>query len=143
MILFRDQLGALTWYSLVITSFAVELQPSPSVADGALAIGLPADVAHHGFASGRAVNAADMDTGRKIAIDGCRKSLDASEEAKKLCKVVATLRNQCRAIAIDPKSGTPGVGRGIAETRDKADEQAFAQCPHHRWSDPATILRHL
>jgi Domain of unknown function (DUF4189) len=128
MILFKGQLGALIRYSLFITAFAVGLQTSPSVADGALAIGLPADVAHHGFASGYKVNAPDMDTARNAAIKGCRGWLDASDEAKKQCKVIATLHNQCLAIAIDPKSGTPGVGWGIAESRDKADEQALAQC---------------
>ena len=97
-------------------------------ADGALAVGLPADVARVGFATGHAQNHPDLDGARKAAIAACQKSPRASHAAKALCKVVATFRNQCFAIAIDPKNGTPGVGWSIAENLAKAEEQAIAQC---------------
>jgi hypothetical protein len=104
------------------------LQSSPCVAAGAVALGLPADVARVGFAAGHALNAADFDSARQTAIDGCHKSDGASVAAKKLCKVVATFSNQCYAIAIDPKDGTPGVGWAIAESQELADKQAIGQC---------------
>jgi hypothetical protein len=106
---------------------AALLSASPGRADSALAVGLPADVAHDGFASGFELNAPDMDTARKAAIAGCQKSVGASEAARKLCKVVATFHNQCFAVAIDPANGTPGVGWSIAENQKMAD-QAIAQC---------------
>lgn len=108
---------------------AAMLNASPSRADSALAVGLPADVSHEGFASGFQLNAPDMDTARKGAIAGCQKSVGASEAARKLCKAVATFHNQCFAVAIDPANGTPGVGWSIAENQKMADAQAIAQCP--------------
>jgi len=111
--------------AMVLTAMA---NTSPSIADGALAVGLPADVVHYGFASGFRLNAPDMATARTGAIQGCQKSVGASDAAKKLCKVIATFHNQCFAIAIDPKNGTPGVGWSIAENQDMADKQAIAQC---------------
>lgn len=55
----------------------------PSIAEGALAIGLASDVAKHGFASGHKANAPDFAHARQEAIDGCHRSIGASEEAKK------------------------------------------------------------
>jgi hypothetical protein len=94
----------------IVALLAAVLQSGPSVTAGALAVGLPADVAHQGFAAGHALNAPDLKTARKRAIDGCHKSTGASTQAKDLCKVIATFSNQCYAIALDPKDGTPGVG---------------------------------
>jgi hypothetical protein len=111
-----------------VLALAATLNAAPSRAEGALAVGLPADVAHDGFASGFRLNAADMDAARQAAIGGCQNSVGASNAAKKLCKVVATFHNQCFAVAIDPANGTPGVGWSIAEDQDKADAQAIAQC---------------
>jgi uncharacterized protein DUF4189 len=107
---------------------AAMLNASQGHADSALAVGLPADVSHEGFASGFKLNAPDMDAARQGAIVGCQKSVGASEAARKLCKVVATFHNQCFAVAIDPANGTPGVGWSIAENQKMADAQAIAQC---------------
>jgi Domain of unknown function (DUF4189) len=115
---------------LVITLFllVITLGSSPSRADSALAIGLPADVAGFGFAVGQSLNESSFAEARRKAVEGCYKSPGASEAAKKLCKVIATFRDQCFAVAIDPKAGTPGVGWAIAETRDLADQAAIEQC---------------
>ena|ERR1700693_6023981 len=86
------------------------LAPRTAAAEGALAVGMPADVARMGFAYGSSLDSATMEVARKGAIDGCRGALgNASAELRKLCKVVATFRNQCFAVAMDPKDGTPGV----------------------------------
>jgi hypothetical protein len=77
----------------------------PSLPAGALAVGVPPDVAKQGFAAGHAVNAATMDEARKRAIDGCHKSVGASAAAMKLCNVVATFSNQCMAVAIGIRQG--------------------------------------
>jgi len=107
---------------------AATLQPCRSVADGALAVGLPANVSRDGFADGNLLNAKDMDAAREGAMRGCKNSIGASEAARKLCKVVATFHNQCFAVAIDPKDGTPGVGWSVADTLAMADKQAIEQC---------------
>ncbi len=105
------------------------LAPHPAAAEGALAVGMPADVARQGFAYGSSLNSATMEAARTGAIDGCRGALgNASAELRKLCKVVATFRNQCFAVAMDPKDGTPGVGWAIAENQQMADRQALDQC---------------
>jgi Domain of unknown function (DUF4189) len=113
--------------AIAVLVLAAALNASPSRADSALAVGLPADVVHDGFASGFELNAPDMDTARKGAITGCQNSVGASAAAKKLCKVVATFHNQCFAVSIDPGNGTPGVGWSIAENQKMADAQAIAQ----------------
>jgi uncharacterized protein DUF4189 len=108
-------LGALVW-------------SKPSLPEGAIAVGVPPDVATQGFAAGHAVNAPTPDEAGKSALDGCHKSDGASAAAKKLCNVVATFNNQCFSFAIDPQSGTPGAGWAIAETQEKADAEAIVQC---------------
>jgi hypothetical protein len=114
--------------AIVGVMIAVMMQPNRSMADGAVAVGLPSDVARDGFAVGHQVNAPDMETARKGAIAGCQKSVSASEKAKALCKVIATFQNQCFAVAIDPKDGTPGVGWSIEESSALAAKAAVAQC---------------
>ena len=104
------------------------LWSKPSLRAGALAVGVPPDVARQGFAAGHALNAPTPDKARRGATESCHGSTGASEEAKKLCNVVATFSDQCYAIALDPKDGTPGVGWAIAKTQEAADAQAIAQC---------------
>jgi hypothetical protein len=114
--------------SIIAVVQAAMLSPCPSRAEGALAIGLPSDVAHQGFAAGNALNDATADQARKNALDGCHASIDASDAAKKLCEVIMTFRNRCYAVAIDPKAGTPGVGWAVADSLKLADQQAIAEC---------------
>jgi Domain of unknown function (DUF4189) len=113
--------------TIAVTVVAM-LQANASLADGAVAVGLPSDVARDGFAVGHQVNAPDMETARKEAIAGCQRSIGASEKAKTLCKIVATFQNQCFAVAIDPKDGTPGVGWAIEQDSTLAEKEAVAQC---------------
>ncbi|HEY2135889.1 MAG TPA: DUF4189 domain-containing protein [Xanthobacteraceae bacterium] len=105
------------------------LAPRTGAAEGALAVGMPANVARMGFAYGSSLNSATMAKARAGAIDGCRGALgNASADLRKLCKVVATFRNQCFAVAMDPADGTPGVGWAIAENQEMADREAIEQC---------------
>jgi hypothetical protein len=100
----------------------------PARAEGAVAVGLPADVAHFGFASGVAVNRASYDAARGAAMQSCRAAAGGTNQAHGLCTVVATGHNQCIAIAIDPMDGTPGMGWSIAENAMAAQGQALALC---------------
>jgi hypothetical protein len=106
---------------------AFPFAPSPTVAEGALAIALPSDVAKGGFAYGRSANWRSEDEARADALKFCRESA-TEPKLRSLCAVIDTFRDQCAAIAMDPKAGTPGVGWAIAATRQAAERQALTQC---------------
>jgi hypothetical protein len=107
---------------------AIALPPRIAAAAGALAVAMPADV-RQGFSSGHSVNDATPEAASEKAIDGCHKGVgNANQDIRKLCKVVATFHDQCYAVAMDPKDGTPGVGWAIGETQEVADSRALAQC---------------
>jgi hypothetical protein len=96
-------------------------------ADGALAIGLPSDVAKQGFASGYSYNAGNVDAARKTALDYCRRA-PTNQRARSLCSIVETFNHKCVAVAMDPKAGTPGVGWSVAESKSTAESEALARC---------------
>jgi hypothetical protein len=107
---------------------AMALAPRIAAAAGALAVAMPADV-RQGFSSGHSLNDATPEAASEKAIDGCHRGVgNANESIRKLCKVVATFHDQCYAVAMDPKDGTPGVGWAIGESQQLADSRALAQC---------------
>jgi hypothetical protein len=111
------------------------LQSEPGFAAGAVAIGIPPGGIAKGFAGGHGINQPDMQAARTAAIDGCHKSTGASDAAKKACGVVASFKDECYAIALDPKDGTPGAGWAIAETQTLADDEAVQQCRNTSTAD--------
>jgi hypothetical protein len=110
-------------FGLLLAYLAV---PNVAHAAGAIAAGVPDDVAENGVAMFVQVNAASIAEARDKAIAGC-KTL-GSQTARDLCKIVATFSNQCAAESIDPKDGTPGYGWAIADTSAEAKSQAIANC---------------
>jgi Domain of unknown function (DUF4189) len=102
--------------------------PRPAVADGALAIGIPRDVAEDGFAYGYSTSKRTAAEARDIALDYCRTAQAASRAARKLCYLIANFRGECVAVAMDPKDNTPGVGWAIAVDKATAEERAMAFC---------------
>jgi hypothetical protein len=100
-----------------------------AAADGALAVGEPADVAAEGFAYGYAL---DQPTAEKAGADALRdctaptRGIDPRAQA--LCKVVQAFKNQCFAVAMDPQDATPGVGWAVAGDKDSAARAALAKC---------------
>jgi hypothetical protein len=96
------------------------------LAAGALAAGVPADVAKQGLSLYTEVNSATSKRAQDLAIVGC-KSIGSSA-SKALCKVVATFSNQCAAEAMDPQNGTPGFGWAVANNSADAKKQALAKC---------------
>jgi len=102
--------------------------PHPASADGAVAVGVPPDVSKAGYAYGRNTNSKEMTNAKEHALNNCHTAKDASEEARNLCVVVMTFSNQCIALALDPKAGTPGAGWAVAPGREAAERQAMAQC---------------
>lgn len=99
------------------------------MAEGALAVGLPADVAKQGFAYAFTNNKASPEEARATALATCRNPSPAkSAEARALCTVINTYHNQCVAVAEDPLAGTPGVGWSIANHLRTAEAQALTKC---------------
>ena len=106
------------------------LGPSQSRADGALAVGLPADVVKGGFTYGYSNNNPDANHAEAKALDACRTTKDAAKDVnlRSLCKVIQDYSNQCVAVAMDPAAGTPGVGWAIANDLLSAERQALNKC---------------
>jgi hypothetical protein len=105
------------------------LQPDRAAAEGAIAVGQPKDVAKEGYAYAYSTGKADMQTARTEALETCRKpGSGKSDQGRKLCKVVGTFTNECIAVAMDPKAGTPGVGWAIGGTLQLAEAQAVTRC---------------
>jgi hypothetical protein len=97
-------------------------------AAGALAIGLPSDVAKEGVAMFTHVGARTAEEAKAKALAGCKSIKGASDKSKALCKVVASFQNQCVAEALDPQNGTPGFGWALASSGAEAKKQAIANC---------------
>jgi len=106
------------------------LGPSQSMAAGALAVGLPPDVAKGGFTYGYSNNNEDANHAEAKALDACRTTKDAAKDVnlRSLCKVIQDYSNQCVAVAMDPAAGTPGVGWAVANELLAAERQALGKC---------------
>ncbi len=105
---------------LALGLLAVALLPHPAVAEGALAIGLPNDVAKDGIALGWNTNSPTAAEARQKALAGCRDVKNSTDAARSLCTIVGTFHNQCVAGAEDPDAGTPGVGWAVAADKKSA-----------------------
>jgi hypothetical protein len=117
-----------TLMAVVLFSGAI-LWPNHSAAEGALAVGVPSDVAKQGFAYGYTNNKGSADEARAAALETCRRpSNTKSAEARALCTLIGTYHNQCVAVAMDPEAGTPGVGWAIAANKRAAEAQALTKC---------------
>ena len=107
---------------------AAVMWPAAASAEGALAIGQPADVATQGFAYGMVGDLSTTGQASTTALKICQNAKGASEPAKAACTVVQTLHNQCVAVAMDPAKGTPGVGWAVADLKKTAETQAVQKC---------------
>ena len=114
--------------ALIVAAAVAFLAPASAYADGAIVLGIPANVVADGFSYGYRVNAPNRKEARDTAFEACRNNKVAPESARKLCTMVADFRNECVAIAMDPKDGTPGVGVAIAADRETAEDRALGFC---------------
>jgi Domain of unknown function (DUF4189) len=110
--------------------FAMAAAPATGFAAGALAVALPPDVAKGGFSYGYANDKADDETAAVRALDLCRTTKDATNDPKlrSLCKVIENYSDKCVAVAMDPATGTPGVGWAIALDKRSAEHDALVKC---------------
>ncbi|HLH90542.1 MAG TPA: DUF4189 domain-containing protein [Xanthobacteraceae bacterium] len=96
---------------------------------GALAVGQTNSVAKDGIAMGTSWNWGSADEANDHALQNCRKWKDkGAPKAADLCRVIATYHNECYAVSLDPKPGTPGAGWAIAADKETAEERAIAHC---------------
>ena len=113
----------------LVCSAGAMLQSSPSAADGALAIGLPPDVARDGFIFGFVTNGSSSEEARAAALEECRKPDPTKPSAiLPLCTIVESFRDQCVAVAMEFPAGTPGVGWAVAPNLRQAEAAALNKC---------------
>ena len=113
----------------VLLLLALEtLSPRLVWGHGALAIGLPDDVAQDGLAIGVSWDMPTPDAARSQALQQCLDFKIAPEKTRALCRVIRTYRRQCVSIATDPEPGMAGWGWAIADTIGDADARALRLC---------------
>ena len=116
----------------------VLLQPQRAAADGAIAVGVPADVAKDGFAYAYSTGKSDTIEARHEALASCQAPGNGkSEQGRKLCSVVGSFTGECVAVAMDPGQGTPGVGWAIGGTLKIAESLALSRCKATAGADRA------
>jgi len=124
--LLRFRLGATI--AALLAAMALACTVGPAAADGALAVGAPADVAEEGYAYGFGVNLASAEASAKAMRDCSSQSPGVDPRAQALCKIVQTFRDKCFAVAMDPKDATPGAGWAVADDKATAGRNALAKC---------------
>ena len=99
-----------------------------SRADGALAVGIPPDVAKQGLAMGYALNYATSEAAQEVALKRCREFRDAPQATRDQCKIVEKFSKRCVAVALDQDSGTTGLGWSVARSQEAAEGGAMEKC---------------
>jgi Domain of unknown function (DUF4189) len=112
--------------ALITLTMIFNLYPKPGLAEGAIALAQPPNIVKQGFAFGTSWNYTTVEEARSEALARCRRTDDATRRA--LCKVIRTFHNECVAVAMDPKNGTPGAGWAVEAAADKAEAAALAEC---------------
>lgn len=97
-------------------------------AEGALAISQMKDIAKAGLAIGVSNNYDGREEARKRALDECHAFANAPTKTRDTCAVVLSFRDQCVAISLDPKDGTPGFGWAVADKKEAAQSEALSRC---------------
>ena len=113
--------------TLAALSLAVALYPATGRAEGAIALGLPADVARQGVAVGWSVRQ-PVGQAQAVALQYCRAAADAPLVTRELCLVVRIFVDACLAVALDPGDSTPGFGWSVAATKAAAEAAAMRDC---------------
>jgi len=119
------------WRALLAAGLLIGIlaRPDGAAADGALAVGEPADVASEGFAYGFALDEPTTEKASAAALRDCKTPTQGIDpRAQALCAVVQAFKNQCFAVAMDPKDATPGAGWAVADDKESAARAALAKC---------------
>jgi len=119
------------WHALLAAGLLIGIlaHPDLATADGALAVGEPADVASEGYAYGFALDEPTTEKASAAALRDCKTPTQGIDpRAQALCTVVQAFKNQCFAVAMDPKDATPGAGWAVADDKEGAARAALAKC---------------
>ena len=106
-------------------------------AEGAFALGSSGDIAKDGVSYGNSTNHATTADAVESALNECRVGKNAPKMAA-ICKLVTTFKNECIAIAWDPKPGTPGMGIAFAPDKSNAETRALELCKMTAGTDRRT-----
>jgi hypothetical protein len=120
------QVNSLCGPALILLAVVFNLHAAPAIAEGAIALAQPPNIVKQGFAFGTAWKYKTVEEARSVALERCRRTKDEARRA--LCKVVRTFHNECVAVAMDPKDGTPGTGWAVEADAEKAEAAALAEC---------------
>jgi hypothetical protein len=123
----RPMLTAGVFFAFIVVA-GTALRPDAGNADAALAVGLPADVAKQGVAMGYALNYDSKEAAQAEALKRCRAFRDAPQATRDICKVVENFRDRCMAIALDPDTGTTGLGWSVSKKQEQAEKLAMERC---------------
>jgi uncharacterized protein DUF4189 len=115
------------WFFAVV-GLGVLVAGGQACAEGALAISQKKDIAKSGLAIGLSSNYGDKDEARKRALDECHGFANAPKATRDTCDVILSFRDQCVAISLDPKDGTPGFGWAVADKSEAAQSEALSRC---------------
>lgn len=119
--------GQLISLSAAVMVMAALAWPSVGRAEGALVVGKPDNVVEDGIAFGYANDKATADEAIRRAMEECH-SAPSSKAAQARCTLVRSYHNECVAIAMDPKAGTPGAGWAVEKTLYEAQRTAMDNC---------------
>jgi hypothetical protein len=100
-------------------------QPPAASAEGALAIGTTHNL-EEGSSFSWVVNARTTQGATNWVLDQCRSYPHAIQRVKSNCRVVATFRRECVAVAITERA--PGFGWAAGPDRASAEQRAIATC---------------
>lgn len=112
------------------------LQTCPSIADGAIAVGVPARGPYYGFSWGASADQGG-DESQTHAVQICRGQdpvyrapKGQINEAQSRCGIVGTFRDQCAGMAFNGDQNTPATAYGwaIAPDSDAVTKQAIVRC---------------
>lgn len=115
-------------FAFAALSALVIAQAPSALASGALAVGQTGNVTKDGIAMGWATGSPNQKAAEDLAMKHCLNFKDAPDRTRALCQIVNSFENQCVAVALDPKAGTPGYGYAVRKTQDDSKSQAIKNC---------------
>jgi len=105
--------------------FVVASAMSPARADGALAVGIPDEGIHKGFAYAFKLNMA-AEEARKEALAACREAATKNKVPPGKCRVVESFKKGCLSVALDKKG--QWAGWAVSKDEKSAQTRAVGRC---------------
>lgn len=98
---------------------------SPASGDGSLAVGIPDDGIHKGFAYAFKLNLG-ADEARKEALAACREAATKNKVPPGKCRIVESFKKGCLSVALDKKG--QWAGWAVAKDEKTAQSRAVGRC---------------